>query len=178
MCGSTKPYRTRQSSVRRLRSKLDLAYDFALGLQKAWASSRGLQDVMACRAVSRQVLLGGAAPQAWPFDCPTWTLLFQSFPLVNFLFKSSPRRAPANILKRNRCRSDLDTEEHIRVIDGEFGPNTKKATCFVQRPPASISQICLAEALVEFLMQQGELSRSFNTPNHKVTWGQERFRAA
>ena len=28
-------HRSRQSSVRRLRSKLDLAYDFAIGLQKA-----------------------------------------------------------------------------------------------------------------------------------------------
>ena len=28
------------------------------------------------------------------------------------------------------------------------------------------------QALVEFLMQQGELNRSFNTPSHKFSWGQ------
>lgn len=94
LLGVIETLRSRQSSVRRLRSKLDLAYDFAVGLQQA----------------------------------------------------------------EQHRRSYLEAEEHIRVIDGEFGPSTKKA-------------------LVEFLMQQGELSRSFSTPNHKATWGQDACKA-
>mmetsp|Transcript_20980 Transcript_20980/g.49154 ORF Transcript_20980/g.49154 Transcript_20980/m.49154 type:complete len:1470 (-) Transcript_20980:325-4734(-) len=94
LLGVIETLRSRQSSVRRLRSKLDVAYDFAVGLQKA----------------------------------------------------------------EQHRRSYLEAEEHIRVIDGEFGPSTKKA-------------------LVEFLMQQGELSRSFSTPNHKATWGQDACKA-
>ncbi|OLP98203.1 hypothetical protein AK812_SmicGene19350 [Symbiodinium microadriaticum] len=97
---------SRQSSVRRLRSKLDLAYDFAVGLQQAEQHRR----------------------RGTKFDAMVWELSY------------------------------LEAEEHIRVIDGEFGPSTKKA-------------------LVEFLMQQGELSRSFSTPNHKATWGQDACKA-
>ncbi|CAE7487127.1 unnamed protein product [Symbiodinium pilosum] len=85
---------SRQTSVRRLRSKLDMAFDFATGLKKA----------------------------------------------------------------EQLRKSQMQPDDHITVIDGEFGSGTRKA-------------------LIEFLMDQGELNRSFNTPNHRVTWGQDACKA-
>ena len=114
----------------------------------------------------------------------------------------------------------MQPDDHITVIDGEFGSGTRKATTglrsagnegkekkmevsiettkkihsFIPSSPkaslyhtrcsstgcnsfrcrrsSEITKHLHAKALIEFLMDQGELNRSFNTPNHRVTWGQ------